>query len=136
MQSISIALDRVEINPRLSERSRSILLNQEPEIVSGCPNAPTLYDPVFGPAVGNSVFENVGRIVSEPSPYVIHVYVLPEGEISRVVGGHQYLHLGAEEQICEGDVCYEATTGLYVSPAELNDQMLLVKNIEFALGLR
>jgi hypothetical protein len=122
--------------PAWSRRLERSPLAAETNVRAGCPVGPALYDPLGGPEFGDYVGNNDGRIVDRASPFRIHVYVLSEEEIFRVVGPPEGVHTGTEEKVCWRDACAEVTQGLYVSPQRLEDTDLLVRELAYDLGLR
>jgi hypothetical protein len=111
------------------------------QVDAGCPTEPAAFDPVAGPVGTEYVGDNSGRRVQQASPYLFHVYVLPEEEIFRIVGHPDgapvsSTHAGTEEKLCYEDVCYPVTIGLYFSPTEIADTLLVASEIEHVVGLR
>jgi hypothetical protein len=112
------------------------LVDAPADISRGCPGEPAAFDEVAGPRVGEYVGENLGRVIDQASPFLFHIYVLPDQEIFRIVGDSSNFHFGTEEKICHGDVCYPVTIGLYLSPMDASDPARVASEIEFVIGLR
>lgn len=110
-------------------------LSDPPPVVDiGCPIGPALYDPNRGPQ-GGDLYSVLGRTVSEASPYRVHVYLLPEDEVSRVVGESGYRVTTEELMWSDVDVLSPVTTGVYLSPTDLRDTTLVRESLDDAIGL-
>jgi hypothetical protein len=127
---------RVAMQPTYAGPPPELLAKTPARIEFDCPVGPAVYDPVAGPVIGDYVGENLGRSVQVASPYLFHVYVLPEDEISRFVGSSDNFHFSTEEVIWDMDVGSPVTIGLYFSPGELDNMSLVVRDVEFVIGLR
>jgi hypothetical protein len=128
-------MDEVREHPLWEEALEDAPLAAQSRVNAGCPTGPSLYDEIAGPEFGEYVADNQGRWVDQASPYRVHVYVLPEEEILRVVGPPENIHSGTEELVCAEDSCTEVTDGLYVSATRLDNMALLVRELSFDLGL-
>lgn len=78
-----------------------------------------------------------GQVVQQPSPYMVHVYLLPPEELKRVIRGQHDVRTAAQELFCpgKGAPCMEVTTGVYPSAAEGGNQTLLRQWLGRGLGL-
>lgn len=134
---VGLAMSEVKAHPRWQQALTPGQSATDAAVTAGCPAGPAYYDPRAGPIFGERVGENRGRCVESPSPYLVHVYVLPDEEILRIVGSPENYHGGPEEYICgDGGVSVWVTTGLYFSPTELRNPALVTRDMEFAIGLR
>jgi len=69
------------------------------------------------------------------SPYRVHLYIVSSSELARrVVGSNQRRF--TQEASCSGHVCFPLTGSIYLTPAEIRDQELVVYHIEVTEGLR
>jgi hypothetical protein len=138
LSDIEMAFSQVRQHPLWGGIASPELAARSPEFTSGCPATPAFYDKDAGPwdPDDERVTENRGRRVEQPSPYLFHVYVLPEEEIFRIVGPSGNLHSGTEEVICDHDLCFPVTAGLYFSSTELQDTASVAREIEDLIGLR
>ena len=134
---VELAMSEVRTHPRWVQALSPGQSETDSAVKAGCPVGPAYYDARAGPSFGEQVGDNRGRCVNSPSPYLVHMYVLPEEEILRIVGPSENYHGGPEEFICgEGGVSVWVTTGLYFSPTELRNPAVVTRDMEFAIGLR
>jgi hypothetical protein len=105
----------------------------EPLVAVGCAGEPALYDPSAGPFISQSFLHIRGRIVTDFSPYFLHVFVLPQEEIDRYDTGWRFAR---EEILSYGDHGDVVTAGLYVSPEELANTEFFHDLFLKAIGLR
>ncbi len=75
-----------------------------------------------------------GSVVSEPSPYVLFVFVVSEADLQRVTGGLTE-RLTILERMCSGDSCISVTSATWVSEMELADRGALYELVAEGLGL-
>jgi len=108
--------------------------NPAPVVDTGCPVEPALYDPERGPERGD-LYTVIGRTVSEASRYRVHVYILPEDEITRYVGQSGYRVTTEELMWIDVDVLFPVTSGVYLSPSDLRDTTLVRESLDDAIGL-
>jgi len=134
--NLDAALAEVKKNPKWESEVERTPLAANTEVLAGCPEgALTSAAPTPG-KFGERVWNTPGRIVEGASPHLLHVYVLPEEEILRIVGPSQNYHGAVEERLCYGDACYVVTQALYYSPSDLDNIELVAREMEFALSLR
>jgi hypothetical protein len=137
MSAIATALEEIKQHPRWELISSTSPMAATTEVVQDCPRGPALYDPLAGPEYGEFITANAGYLVQKPSPHKVHVFVLPDEEIFRVVGGPERSHEGIEEVFCPGaDSCVAVTRGLYLGVSELGDATLIQRELQDALGIR
>jgi hypothetical protein len=74
------------------------------------------------------------QIVAIPSQYRVHVYLLPQDQATNIFGNSP-LRSTVQEMLCEETTCGEVTTGLYLSPQELQNRQFLKAVLERAIGL-
>jgi hypothetical protein len=135
MATLGLALDEVRENPNWARKLEQTPLAANTQVVAGCPESSVTNVPTPN-AFGEYVWNRPGRIVERPSPHVLHVYILPPEEIFRIVGPSGNYHGAEEESLCFGDECYTVTDALYYSPNDLDDLLMVTREMEFTLGLR
>jgi hypothetical protein len=133
--SVGAALAEVKKSAAWQSAMEETPVAANTEVVAGCPGGTLTAAPTRG-EWGDRVANYWGRTVKQASPHVIHVHVLPESEILRIVGPAGNHHVAIEEVLCSGDECTVATQALYYSPSDLADLELLTREMEFALSLR
>lgn len=102
------------------------------QIKNACPNAPYLLNlsakhPILSP-LGESIDYPV-PIVQIPSDYRFHIYVVPD----EVIMNHFQetdIRTAPQEMLCDGEQCYEITTGLYFSAKEITDTSYIRSKIQ------
>lgn len=62
------------------------------------------------------------------------VFIMPDDELDDIFGALK-VRAGAHEFLCQGHNCAEATSALYLSPAELDDAARLHAGLLQTLGL-
>jgi hypothetical protein len=120
--------------PQLMEhpRWRPAGLGAAPPVVDiGCPSDPALLRPGAHPKGGDP---SSSSLVLEASPYLVFVFILPQAEIDRLFSNWPYRKV-PQENLCEGHVCFEVTTGLYLSPGEAQQAPFLLESLLKAIGL-
>jgi hypothetical protein len=106
-----------------------------PVVDIGCPSEPYLLQPGVSYG-GKPIGDPSVQAVETASPYRVFVFVLPPAELSRIFGDTgSSIRVEPQEFLCEGDVCAEVTTGLYLSPEELADPDFLEGWPRKTLGL-
>ena len=68
------------------------------------------------------------------SPYLVHIYVLPETLLDAYFGALEWRST-TEEYLCGGHECVGVTQGLYLSADELGNPVLLADFLDSAIGL-
>lgn len=104
--------------------------NSAPLVELGCPAGPTYPDP----GTGSSVFLAEKRVVPVPSQYKVFVFILPKTNLDLMLGPDAS-RVAAQEMFCEGHICEEVTTGLYLSDEDIGNSATLIDLIEDAIGL-
>ena len=126
---IEDALQGVAEHPYWQDMGLSAAVDS-PVVDVGCPSDPPAPDPDLGVPIDNLL----GHRVSEASYYRLFVFVLPQQELDAWVGGLNR-RSGPQESICSGDVCFEVTTGLYLTAEEVDDVPFVVERLNKAIGL-
>jgi hypothetical protein len=103
-----------------------------PRIEVGCPS-PSLIEE---PRPGAVQFSCVGHVVTQRSEYRLHVYVVPQKLLERVVrsGPWGCDRLTDEEYYSVFDTARAVTRGLYLGDEELDDSQFLVEQLAYALA--
>jgi len=133
--NLAVALSELKKSPKWELAVQLSPLAANTQVVGGCPEGALSSVPTPG-KFGEKVWNTPGRIVERASPHLVHVYVLPEEEILRIVGPSQNYHGAVEERLCYGDVCDVVTKALYYSPSDLSNAELVTREMGFALRLR
>ena len=102
----------------------------EPTVDIGCPSQP----PPFNPEWERSFALTYGHKVSEPSKYQLFVFILPEHTLEDTLNEFTPRQV-SQEQMCEGDACWQVTAALYVSPEELANVGFLTSLLLEGVGL-
>jgi len=109
--------------------------NQPPIVGQGCPSQPYLLRPGVSYG-GKPIGDPAVQRVDTASAYRVFIFVLPPQKLTEVFGDPQTaIRVEPQEFLCEGEVCAEVSTGLYVAPQELADSGFLKDWLNKALGL-
>jgi hypothetical protein len=73
--------------------------------------------------------------VSEPSRYKLFVFVLPPELLATVIKGKLDVRYARQEALCSPGQCFTVTTGIYLTPAELEETDFLVDWLQKGLSL-
>jgi len=112
------------------------LSDPPPTVQAGCPTtAAFLIEGGGGPAIADDLFSVVGRAVTQPSYFRIHVIVLPQEDIDLIAGDAPWSRLTAEELVCEGHTCHEVTGGVYFGTEDVLDVGFVAAALADAIGL-
>jgi|FLYL01.1.fsa_nt_gi hypothetical protein len=106
------------------------LKEAQPVVEPGCPSDPALLHPGAEPIVGDPYTSRV----TEPSKYRVFVFILPQAEIDRLFARWP-LRQAIQESICQGHVCSEVTSGLYLSTEEIENRQFLYDALAKTIGL-
>jgi len=129
--SVEAALAVVKVRP---EWLPSALGVSPTEVHNGCPTEPALHTVGIPPGGRETLFEVTGRIVTQASPYLVHVYIVPREEIDRYGRTYRWT---IEEKLSSGeDELYGVTEGVYIGPDELGDTAFLADLLERAMGVK
>lgn len=89
-----------------------------PDVKIGCPSLPV---PVIKPVElrENALFHNALETqVEEPSPYWVHVFVVPDGTVGEILIDWTG-RVAPQEWVCTGHSCDTVTWGIYIESDEL-----------------
>ncbi len=125
---LEAALAEVRKHPRWELKDFGAL---PPLVEIGCPSGPP---PVTEPAYLKPIESLLGHVVTEASYYLTFVFILPQQELDKLLGGSTQ-RVANQEGICGGDVCFPVSVALYVAPQELGDMPFLIDGLEQAIGL-
>lgn len=114
-----------------------------PVVETVCNERPSVLDPnvTVTEGVDISIRQREDPPMSQAlSKYRVIIFVMPENMMERYFVGlterrQAILRREAEEVYCEGHVCFEVTTGLYLTPIEIIDRPLVYTALEVTLGL-
>lgn len=102
-----------------------------PVVTRPCPEG--LVKPVvLAGETGEQVLKRATRQVESPSRFNVYVLVLPNE--SDALLGPEGWSIGPYEEICEGGVCREVSTALYISRDALSDTVVAKAALEAAFG--
>lgn len=108
----------------------------EPTVASGCPQqgyALRSEVSMQGPRERFAGNPSLLR-VEQASPFFLFVFVLPDDQISSLFEDWS-IRVTSEEMLCNEGTCATATTGVYVSQTELEDQAFMSEWLMKGLGL-
>ncbi len=125
-------LNEVPRHPDFASMNRALYGGQAPEVVSGCPGAPTIRAPDWerGAKGGGAPHR-----VSRPSDFTGHVYLVSAAEAEHAFGAG-FPRRTAHEMLCEGHTCAEVTTAVYLTPDDLAARDRLVLSLTAVVGLK
>ncbi len=106
-----------------------------PVVDIGCPGPPELFQRGNYPDEPPSFLDTPGRLVADASPYRVHVYVASADALN-AVQGYPGERLAPEERLALGSISPEVTTGLYISPSDLDDPALMVRWLRRSVGVK
>jgi len=130
-ERVEQALARVAQHPQFVPAG----LGAGPPVVDiGCPHGPYLLEPGVFWEDGIPI-TGYGRTVEEASIYRLFVFLLPPEVLAGVIHGRHDIRRTAEEMLCQGHNCGEVTSGVYLTPDEINDDRFLVEWLTKGLGL-
>ncbi len=119
---VQAALAELSTHPKWSTLG---LAGLPPAVDAGCPTAPYLLQPGVAVKGGKPTGDPATQQVVDPSKYRVFLFVLPPPEIERIFAGPTSLRMVPEQFRCQGHTCFEVTTGLYLSPAEVQNHAFL-----------
>jgi hypothetical protein len=131
IQDMIDALRDVGERPYFDRSDRLKSAASQPQVHVGCPT-----DAIFEcpDAARPPVVCDLGQVVEDPGPYVLHIFVMSNNDLARVLG-HETLRRGSGDVVCHLDNCFEVTAKLYLTSEELTDQSFLEEVLLEALGL-
>lgn len=106
--------------------------NYQLQIETNCPREPYLLNlnakhPLL--SISGESQDYPVPIVQIPSEYRFHIYIVPD-EIIYTHFQETSMRISPEEMLCDGEQCYEITTGFYFSAKETNDALYVQNKIE------
>lgn len=126
--SIAAALGQVTAHPDFVPAGLAVA---PPQVDVGCPGPARMLLPGFNSDSGSATAESAN--VVQPSEYRTFVFVVPRQTATLPDGN--VVHEVPQEYLCEGEVCPEVTTALYLTPGDLSDPVSLVRMLTGAVGL-
>lgn len=103
----------------------------------GCPGEPYLLQPgAIHPLLSGSSTSSTTSVpmANIPSPYRVHIYVVSQTAVQSLFGEAD-MRSSPEEMLCAGNVCYEVTSGVYLTPENVNNLQVLRNRIERVLAI-
>lgn len=130
--NLQIALAKVKDAPRW----REIGYDQfSMKVDVGCPRKPYLLQPgATHPLLSGEAPTVQIPMTDKPSPYRVHVYIVPQTEIQDSFGLAD-MRSSAEEMLCTGNVCYEVTSGIYLTLQDATNLQILQNRVERVLAI-
>jgi hypothetical protein len=131
---VATGLEQVKTHPMYQ---RAGLAVAPPSIDIGCPGPMRVWMPGFDIWTGDA--EGQITTVAQPSEYRTFVFVVPDEQIQPFRDYDPYTpyprRRAAQEVFCEGEQCFEVTTSLYLSTADLANRAVLLANLTRGVGL-
>lgn len=114
--------------------ARANLDGVDVRVVAGCDAEPHLLS--AGVTFKNGGFIETGDFgrTDSPSEHRLMVFILDDAETERLFGDAAS-RTAVQESLCEGGVCSEVTTGLYLSASEVSDVKTLAGRLSRAIGI-
>lgn len=129
-RAVEDALARIARGPEWAAAGLDVA---PPAVAVGCPSAPFLLTS-GRPSTGKPAGDPELQEVKEASEYRVFLFVLPPPVIDDLFPDGT-VRVEPQEFLCDRGTCAEVTTGLYLTPGEVNDPETLSQWLARALGL-
>jgi DNA-binding CsgD family transcriptional regulator len=132
VNGITAALPELEQHARWAERGYAA--GGGPVVGVGCPGDPAALKPGVRIDSAKGAPERA-VFVQQASPYLLHVFVVSESRLASAFSQSMAYRQTTEEVLRQGHVGAGVTEGMYLTPAEIQDQGVLVDRLKKGLLL-
>jgi hypothetical protein len=132
VNGITDALPELAWHPRWAERGYAV--GGGAVVGVGCPGDPAALKPGVRIDSAKGAPER-SAFVQQASPYSLHVFVVSESRLASAFSQSMAYRQTTEEVLMQGHVGTGVTEGMYLAPAEMQDQDILIDRLKKGLGL-